>query len=328
VRFLCLILFLVTFGASAQLPFNEEQFLSRLKPGSTLPEKLLSSRSVVFYPYTMSMKELETIQKGFQRTGIDAVAYYESDLVSTGRDASVALAAQLNKREITILIYLVKNATGYTFYFTPYNQRANLVEQDQAAWMIQHRALDVLLSQMYRTAANTFQKENFLINDLPETGFGVSGIDGRRNEFYAVDLKVDLLAVPRFGDPSMDAALEEIMKLYPYKYALTEPNLSEAELRKQGYMYVLRFVHSRNKVVRNVLGYDTKRSQTGVVSVTYVDDQQQLNNFSVNEEVFKFYFKHIESGNVFLGTKWDADPSWQQALLNQIKGFRIEFNLN
>ena len=327
-KLLALILLLSAFSAAAQLPLDEQQFLARLKTDGQLPEKILSTRSVVFYPFNLTAREMESIQKSFQRTGIDAVAYFENDLASAGRDASVAMAAYLNKREIANLIYVRKDQEGYSFYITPYNQKANLVEAGQAAWMMQHRALDVLLQQLYRTAANTYQKENFLINDFPETGFTINAIDGRRNEFFAIDLKVDELAVPKFGDETMDRELEELMKLYPYKYKLTEAGLSESELRKQGFLYVLRFVHARNKVVRNVLGYDMTRAQSAIVSLTYNGDQQQLHNFSVNEVVYKFYFKHIESANVFLGTKWDADPSWQQALLNQLKGFRVEFKLN
>lgn len=327
-KLLALILLLSAYSAAAQLPLDEQQFLARLKTDGQLPEKILSTRSVVFYPFNLTAREMESIQKSFQRTGIDAVAYFENDLASAGRDASVAMAAYLNKREIANLIYVRKDQEGYSFYITPYNQKANLVEAGQAAWMMQHRALDVLLQQLYRTAANTYQKENFLINDFPETGFTINAIDGRRNEFFAIDLKVDELAVPKFGDETMDRELEELMKLYPYKYKLTEAGLSESELRKQGFLYVLRFAHARNKVVRNVLGYDMTRAQSAIVSLTYNGDQQQLHNFSVNEVVYKFYFKHIESANVFLGTKWDADPSWQQALLNQLKGFRVEFKLN
>jgi hypothetical protein len=70
------------------------------------------------------------------------------------------------------------------------------------------------------------------------------------------------------------------------------------------------------------------KSESALVSFTYPGDQAQLKNIPANEQVFKFYFKHIESQNVFLGTKWDADISWQQALVNQIKGYKIEFKLN
>lgn len=317
----------LTLSAAAQLPLDEQQFLARLSPGSVLPDKLLSSRTVVFYDYLFSAKELESIQKTFQRTGIDAVVYFESDLIHAGRDAAVRVAEFLNKREIANLILLKKTGNDFTIYITRYNNRADIVDNGQPAWVYSHRALDVLLQNVYRTAANSLRNENFLINEVPETSFSINAITGRRNEFFAIDLKVDPLAVPKFGDEQMDMKLEELFQLYPYKYKLTEPGLSETELRKQGFLYVLRFAHARNKIVRNALGYDIPRAQSAIVSMYFNGDDQKLKNIPVNDVVYKFYFKHIDSDNVFLGTKWDADPSWEQALLNQLKGYRQEFKI-
>ena len=321
------ILLLICFYASAQLPLDEQEFIARLAPGAPVPEKLLSTRTAVFYSYSISMKELETLQQTFQRTGIDAVVYFESDLLAAGRDVSVNLAGYLNKREIAHLVLFLKNETGYTLYVTPYNRKANFVEPKQPCWQAQHKALDVLLQNIYRTAASTLKKENLLINDSPEIILSINAIDGKRSEFFAADLKVDELAVPKFGNEAMDKELEEIMKSYPYKYKLTEAGLSESELRKQGFLYVVRFVHARNKVAKNVLGYDMTRSQSAIVSLTFRGNDPQLKNIPANTPVYKYYFKHIDSGNVFLGTKWDADDSWQQALTNQLRGFKAEFKI-
>jgi hypothetical protein len=326
VRILTFLLF-VSLSTNAQLPVGEQEMLRRLKPGATLPPKLLSGRSAVFYPHTIAMKELETIQKGFQRTGVDAVVYLESDLLAAGRDASVSLAEYLNTREITNLIIFQKT-NGFDVYIAEYNGRANLFEPDQPAWYRNEKALDVLLQRLYLLASNTLTKENMLINDFPELAMPLNPIRGRRSEFFAIDLKVDPLAIPKFGDEAMDKELEEIMKSYPYKYTLTAPNLSEAEIRKGGSYYVLRYVFARDRVAQDILGYDVKKSQTAIVSVTYPEDKPQLKNIPANTIVYKFYFKHIDSGNVFLGTKWDGDLTWQQALINQIKAFKAEFNIN
>lgn len=325
-RILTLLLF-ISWSANAQLAVGEQELLLRLKPGATLPPKLLSGRSVVFYPYTMGLKELEIIQKGFQRTGIDAVAYLESDLLAAGRDASVSLADYLNTREITNLIIFQKD-NGFGVYMAEYNNRANLFEPEQVAWYRKEKTLDVLLQRLYLLASNTLTKENMLINDFPELAMPLNPIRGRRSEFFAIDLKVDPLAVPKFGDEAMDKELTEIMKSYPYKYTLTEANLSESEIRKGGSYYVLRYVFGRDKAAHDILGYDVKKSQSAIVSVTYPEDKPQLKNIPANTIVYKFYFKHIDSGNVFLGTKWDGDLTWQQALINQIKAFKAEFNIN
>ena len=85
---------------------------------------------------------------------------------------------------------------------------------------------------------------------------------------------------------------------------------------------------ARGVVAKDLLGYDVSKSESAFVSVTYPESQQQLKNIPSNIPVYKFYFKHIDSGNVFLGTKWDADLSWQQALLNQLKGMKAELRLN
>jgi hypothetical protein len=320
-------LLFVSFCAQGQIPVGEQELLSRLKAGSSLPSKLLSTRSVVFYPYTMGAKELDQIQNYFQRTGIDAVIYLETDLLAAGRDASVALAEYLNAREIAHIIILQKQ-DGYSLYVAEYNKMANLFESTQNAWYRKEKTLDVLLQGLYRSANESLKKENMLINEYPELAMPLNLFRGRRSEFFAIDLKVDPLAVPKFGDEAMDRELEEIMKSYPYKYKLTEPGLSEAQIRKDGSYYVLRYVFARDKAAHSLLGYEAVKSQSAIVSVTYPDDKPHLKNIPANNIVYKFYFKHIDSGNIFLGTKWDADLTWQQALVNQIKAFKAELKIN
>jgi hypothetical protein len=326
VRLAAIFLFLC-FSAKSQIPVGEQELFSKLKAGSALPEKLLSTRSVVFYPYTMTAKELEQIQSYFQRAGIDAVIYLENDLLAAGRDVSVALAQYLNAREISHIIILQK-VDGYAMYAAEYNKMADLFKAEQVAWYKKERSLEVLLQGLLRLANNSLKKENMLINDYPELAMPLNIFAGRRSEFFAIDLKVDPLAVPKFGDEAMDRELEEIMKSYPYKYKLTEPGLSEAQIRKDGSYYVLRYVFARDKAAHNLLGYEAAKSQSAIVSVTYPEDKPQLKNIPANTPVYKFYFKHIDSGNVFLGTKWDADVSWQQALINQIKAFKAELKIN
>lgn len=314
-------------AAVAQIPVGEQELLARLQRGTVLPQHLLSTRSVVFYPYTMTMKELESIQEYFQRTGIDAVVYIQSDYLAAGRDPSVALAEYLNAREISHII-IVGNDNGYSLHIAEYNNMANLFEKDQIAWFHQARTLGVLLQTLFRTANSTLKKENMLINEYPELAMPLNVFKGRRAEFFAIDLKVDPLAMPRFGDETIDRELEEIMKIYPFKYTLTAAGLSEPQIRKDGSYYVLRFVYARDKAAQQLLGYNTARAQSAIVSVTYPGDKVHLKNIPADAMVYKFYFKHIDSGNIFLGTKWDADVTWQQALLNQLKAFKAELNVN
>lgn len=323
---LTVFLLFISFPTLAQIPVGMDALLSRLKAGSVVPEKLLSTKSVVFYPYAIALKELEQAQGYFERVGIDAVLYMETDLLAAGRDPSVALAEYLNAREVKHLIILEKQ-NGYGMYVAPYNNLATLFEENQVAWYRQEKNLDVLLQALFR-ASSSLKRENMLINEYPERSMPLNLFKGRRADFFAIDLKVDPLAVPKFGDEAMDKELEEIMKAWPYKYKLTEPGLSETQIRKDGNYYVLRFVFTRGKAAHDLLGYEAAKSQSAIVSVTYPGNKPELKNIPANTPVYKFYFKHIDSGNIFLGTKWDADLTWQQALINQIRSFKAELKIN
>ncbi|HEY0742823.1 MAG TPA: hypothetical protein VGD40_15240 [Chryseosolibacter sp.] len=327
-KLLSFLLLLITTGSLAQLPIDEEQFYARIKAGTILPEKLLTTKTAVFYPYTMTQKELELTQEYFQRSGIDAVAYFVTDLLMAGRDVSVNMAQYLNGRDFSNLILFRKGNSSYKLTLFEYNRKANFIENDAPTWVAENRLLEEVLKTLYLATANAgLRRENNLINEVPETMSPISAIDGRRNEFYAIDLKVDPLAVPKFGNEADDKALEEIMQTYPFKYTLTEATLSEADLRKQGYLFVLRFVRARAKVAKQVLGYDVTKAESAIVSISYPDEQPQVRNISADADVFKFYFKHIDSGNVYLGTKWDADETWQQAIMNQLRGMKIELKI-
>ncbi len=292
-----------------------------------MPEKLLSSRSVVVYPYTMTDKELQKIQLSFQETGIDAVAYFEADLLTAGKDVGTAFAYYFNQRDIVNIVLLQKENGQYTAYITGFNGKHTFIEQNQLAWSANDADLAELLKKIHRSASN-LKRGNFLINEFPETKLPVHIISGRRSEFYAIDLKVDQLAVAKTGVESIDKDLESIFTTYPFKYKLTDPGLSEKELRQKGFLYVLCFIHTRGSVAKEILGYDISKPESAYVSITYPDATAQLKNISADTPIYKFYFKHIDSGNVFLGTKWDADLTWQQALKNHLIAFKTELKVN
>jgi hypothetical protein len=131
------------------------------------------------------------------------------------------------------------------------------------------------------------------------------------------------------GDPAVDTELEQLFaENYSLKYKLTPAGTSERDLRKQGLLYVVCVVRTRDIVAQELLGYNVSNSATELVSVTYPDAKPENKNISAHTPVYKFYFKHIDSGNIFLGTKWDADVTWQQALANQLRGMKAELRLN
>jgi len=301
-------------------------FFGRMQKGSYLPEKVLATRSIVAYSHNMSVKELAAAQEQFKDIGIDAVAYYDLDVLLAGEDVGRALAFAFNKRDIDNLVFLYKDKV-FKAYITQFNTKSTFVEMNQVTWMAENTALSELLKDI-RRAAGTLKRENLLINDVPETDVPVDAISGRRSEFFAIDLKVDPLAVPMFGEDTKDKDLETIFSSYPFKYKLTKPGAPERELRIQGSLYVLCYVYTRGSVARDILGYDMTKPESAYASVTYPNGQPVLATYPSEDYVYKFYFKHIDSGNVFLGTKWDADVTWQQALKNHLMAFRAELKLN
>lgn len=329
IRVLLFLILLGPYTLLGQLIATEKERIGELNLKGGLPEKLLSSRAAVFYHYNLSQKELDEVQLFFQRTGIDAIIHFELDKLFASKDVTKAFSDYLTKREIVNLVFVEKDDQGYRITITAFSGKETVVEPQQAAWSISHRLLTEALKTLYSTASNQQKKQNLLINDSPETDAVINPIVGKRNDFYASDLKVDPLAIPKTGNETIDKELEEIFQNnYPLKFKMTEPGLPEKELRRQGQLYVMGFLYTRGSAAKELLGYDMSKSESALLSVTYHDGQQQIKNIPSNTPVFKFYFKHIDSGNVFLGTKWDADTTWQQALLNYLTGMKAELRIN
>jgi hypothetical protein len=314
----------------ASLALNAEvqsqSITGQLQTGGSLPEKILNGRSVVLYSPLFTTKEINDLHAGLMRSGIDAVAYFEADRVFAGPDVEDAFSKYFSTREIECLVICDKLENNYAITITPFNAKAGFVEPGQRAWSTSDAYLKEALRQLYSQALNTYKKENLLISEVPELNLSVNVITARRTEAFATDLKVDGLAVQKFGD-ERDAELEEIMKAYPFKYKLVDAGIPEPELRKQGLFYILRFVHSRGPVAKALLGYEVREGETALVSVTYENGVERVKTIPAEIPVYKFYFRQIEFNNVFLGTRWDADVSWQKGLQNFITGFKRELRI-
>lgn len=325
-RLVLLVLWLLPFAGNAQF-FSEASIISRLKSGA-IPEEIMSRRSVVLHSPAVTPQEISTIHEGLIRAGIDAVAYFAIDEVLAGGDPEKAYNKYFSRREVSCIVFIQKKPGGFSCYLTLYNGKPDFVSQDQVAWSTSASTASQLVNDIYRSALSTYQKKNLLINDFPETELPVRIIEGTRSETFQYDLKVDNLAVPRFTDSIATKELGEIFKLYPLRYQLTDNTTAEKDLRNKGFLYVLCVVHARSAVAKEILGYPVTKSESAFVSMTYPSTEMQLKNIPADAEVYKFYVRHIDTGNVFLGTKWDADVTWQQALTNFIHGMKADMKLN
>jgi hypothetical protein len=305
--------------------FGQSTLVSKLNLTETVPAEILASRSIVLYDISYQKAELEEVQKIFAQTGIDAEAYLEEDVVLAGKDFTKTYANYFSARDIKFIVLLDKPAGRFRMTVAPFNGTPTLINENQNAWMVSDRNLREMLMTAFRNSWMSQKKQNLLINEIPEMNVSVNPFSGNRSEFFAIDLKVDMLAVPFFKDANADTVLSQILKEnYPLKYKLTEPVADEQELRKKGFIFVLCMIKTRGSAAKQLLGYNKTKSESAYVSTTYPNGQAQLKTISAETPIYKFYVKHINSGNIFLGTKWDADVTWEQALKNYIKGFKAE----
>ncbi len=322
-RFSFLILSVMSLSLHAQPAYEKDALLSRLSFTESVPDELLATRSIVLYDQGITQKDLEETQQAFQQTGIDAIAYFVTDFMLAGADPEKAFAQYLISRNVTFLIFLTKENQRYTFTFTRFNNTSDFVEPTASAWRQTGTVLKEVLLTIYRFALSNQKKQNFLINDFPETEIPIKYFSGRRNETFTAMVKSFKVAVPKFGNEKADAELEQILKEhFPLKYELVDPALSESDLSSRGFITVLRFVHTRGLVAKKILDYDISQMANSIASVVVVNGEAELKTIPAEETIYKFYIKHLEYGNLFLGNKWDADTSWQAALVSHLQLMR------
>jgi len=306
--------------------------LNPLLPGlaatDQVPDKLLAGKAVALFHPQYGQRELDETQRAFQAIGVDAVAYYPADWVLANQDVARAFASGWVARGVSFLIVLEKSDNKYQFYFMPFNGKPSLVEKNQAAWRVEHAVLNELLLSVYRDSWARQKKENNLINFRPEMGAIPDVMEGRRLEIYALDLKVDYLAVPLTNDSTYNQHLREFFgQHYPFRHQFVRLPDNERDLRRQGFHFVLKVAHARGSALRQVFQYATSDRETSYASTVFPNGLSLVKTIPADRPVFKFYIKQIESGNIYLGTRWDADEDFNSALRNHIKAIKAELKV-
>ncbi len=308
---------------------EENELLARITYASSIPAELLSTRSVVLFQSSIPQKDLDECQNFFQQTGIDAVAYFDIHRMLAGHDVRKAYASYLTNRGIKFLILFQKDEKGYRLIFCYFNGKKDLVDANSVAWKQENVSLNELLRTVYRFAVSNLKKQNYLINDFPEMDISINPFIGRINESFSVEVKSFKTAIPKFGNAADDAELEAYLKAnFPLKYELVDADATEESLYAKGFRTILRFVHARGIVAKQILGYDVTQVARSLPSAVFVNNEVQIKTIPSTEVIYKFYFKNIEYGNVFLGNKWDADLTWQDALRNHIQAYKINQKIN
>lgn len=320
-----------------------------------LPKYLLSRKSVVLVSVPRSKKDpmlrvdwkqfSEKVHKSFKRMKIDAVAYYYLDDVFASPDANISFAKEMERREIKYIIVLEQSAANqagvasYRISISAFNDKPTFISEMQKAWQTQGPDLDVLLTEMRKDVIRAeMERENYLIPDFPEFFTDAKVLKGKRIPTYAMDLKVDKLVIPKFQKHIMEDSaalgadalskiaafnaevdrknkkLEEIMLDYPLEYEFSETS-SDLDIYNQGHQFVLLTMHGSGKTLKEMLNYEIDQYETDYVTIRA---GSTLNTLPVEAVVYKYYVKHVYTQDAYLGSRWDADLTWEQALQNFI----------
>ena len=302
--------------------------LNRIKFTNQVPKDLLAERSVVIYPATMSEKELTEIQRYFQQTGIDAVNYIDITYLLAGFDISKRYSIYFNSRKIKYLILVQKTERNFQFNILEYNNTAEFSDPSKEAWKVSGITLAETLQVTYRACIASQRKQNLLINDLPEKIQSLSYFNGKQIEGFSSYARSFKIAIPKCNC-SLDQELDTLLKEFsPLTYELVESGTTDTQLDQAGFRCVLRFVHSRGAVVKELLGYDISQLAKSIPSVSYLQGQSQIKTILSNALVYKFYIKNIDYGDIYLGNKYDADIEFRDALRNYLLAMKYDFRMN
>lgn len=305
----------------------------------------------------------EEAHKQFRKMGIDAMGYYYIDDIKAGRDATITFTRALKKRNVKNIIFLnqvsQKNNDRETEQFvlviTPFNGEASLMDHGQKAWRVQSEDIENIFKVLGKEVYKSEQpKTNFLITDLPEFFNDTDMIYGRRFGVNCRDLKVDKLGIPKFKKIEIpeerpggavnvniekeimkynaqvdqdNLELEEIMKTYPFKYAILDAE-TDKEFSREGLQYVLLRMNTSAITIRELLNYEMDYSETDYITIKATEYGTTLKSLPVNTPVHKFYVRHLFTKDVYTGARWDADETWQEALQNFIRNMKDEFKID
>jgi len=345
-----------SFCAFAQISSAEMKLMAVYSAESnTLPKDLLSSKTLVV---VSMLNDQERQLRGdwksiaveahryINRLGIDAVQYIYIDDLNSGFDVKRSITNKMIQREIKNIFLLSKDTrqgiVRYTGVISPFNIRPTFVSANQLAWKSETGDLEILFRNLARAIDNAdLVLENLLILDSPEYFRGSGITSGKRFETFNTDLRIDRIAVPVFEDIPVPAngpatliqmienenkanleknsQLELIMSKYPYQFQIVPYDYDEKKLLSKGFQFVLMSVNTSGAEARQLLGYPFDNKVNELITMKKNElGELEIESHPVQQTVFKYYIKHINSGDIYLGEQWDADGTWAEALTNHL----------
>lgn len=329
-KFLIIIPFLFACLAHAQTAADNK--FSALMPSSNMPPELIEGKTVVLIEMPgKSPEELKRISEAFHseiiKAGIDAVAYYEFFQIYAGFDITESYMSDFQSREIQNLILMQYKGEDSRVAVLKMNGDFLIKNSPDSAWIFQGDFKSLVRQTYLKTAGSGLERKNFLINRLPESGIFTKPIKGRRADFFSINLKNGKLAIPKTGNSSRDEQLLSIIKsIYPWEFELTDQFLTDDELESAGFRFVLRSVGGPIEMVREYLDYEIEQEASAYISMHTKNGKSDARPISKKSNAWKFYIKELNSQTIYLGTEWDADINYIEAMISHFNS--IINNLN
>ncbi len=290
-----------------------------IKQGSTLPEDLLSSRTAVFLKVppttTDSPNHWKNLAQELHSTlaelKIDAMAYYQWQDLNSGIDASRSYLEILTTRDISqiVIVELIQNT--YSLTIVPTTEDPAFLDVKAETWHASAAEFSQVLEGLsLAVRSRGLELGNFLVVESPEFFTDTPIFTNNRFESYQPDLKLDKLAIPISGDDNPqdlqsagNLQIKAIFQDYPFQYDFVNYQRGEDLLRQAGFHYLLLYLYAPESSVRDLLDFQDSSSQT-------------------SRMVYKYYMRHIVSGDIYLGDEWDAAPTREEALLNHLRNMK------
>jgi hypothetical protein len=294
--FLCLFMKFETGYAQAEevMPLIKE-----LRKGTSLPPAILSARTLVLVsPNQSNWQELaEKVHEIFPNNGIDAVAYYQLEEVFAGPDAQKEMIPGLLRRQFGNLALIIEEPNKeISLILTLFSGDEEFVKAGAISWA--HRGNVDKLNSALKAAigSDALMTANFLIPDFPEFFRAASIPQAKRFEQFNPDIKLDNLAVRmNNSDAARNQAQTEIFRNYPFKYEMVNVSVNEDALKRNGFQWILGYFRAPEGNLKEILGYRGPHNPGGPL-------------------VYKFYFRQLYSGEIYLGPTWDAQQDYNTAL--------------
>ena len=320
----CLVFLISTATSQAQTDLNEQ--LAQLTISAELPEGIQSNRSIVFLKTDLSTelatpKGRDMLAKKFHQPlaemHIDPVAYFRWQDLVAGYDASNSYMEAIASREVSQIIVLQVVDSNHEIFIVPAGHDKGLFDTSQSTWHASSPSLEGVVDILALAVRRAdLEISNFLIAGTPEVFIDTDIFKKNRFESFQPDLKLDKLAAPLFSglDPENiedqeDLELKALLETqYPFSFDLVSKEMSEDLMKKAGFQYVLRYLHGEESTLLTLLDYQDQS-----------EDPLKLS--------YKFYIKHLISGDIYLGESWDSRSSWQSALSIHLSNMRRELKV-